>query len=208
MLHLTTTWECLCCDTHVQLVLLLHCYKGDMLSCQTQLNGFALWLLIKSWRQKWNMSAWICVFLETETQFVCDGDGGVNYISVIIGGQLVPFRQESLSSVTIASWWAGNSLALSTVSNKMGPRCCYQQRQRQQLQSISPVTTAFPESFLSPILIELQPVSRGANRNHKKSISPREWMRSGERRLDGNRAALRGSLPSRILRCCLPSLSD
>lgn len=120
----------------------------------------------------------VCVsgglFLGKTVAQCASGSGGVvspfNYISINIGGELVPFSQVSLSSVQLRVIEL-EILSLSLLCFyllKMGRgHCCYR-RQRRRLQSIFPVMNAFPESFLSPIPIKLQRrsrVQRGANRN-------------------------------------------
>lgn len=129
-----------------------------------------------------------------------------NYISINIGGQLVPFSQVRLSSVqlrVVELQTVSLSLLCSCLFQADGGRCCLRW-QRRRLQSISTGMSTFPRTFLSPIPIELQRPERREEQAETRYGEKRLPKRVREKRL----AALKGSLPSRIHRWCLQSPSD
>lgn len=144
--------------------------------------------------------------------------GGVvspfNYISINIGGQPVPLSQVSLSSVQLRVIEL-EILSLSLLcSSQDGSRPLLLPAATPEASKYLPRDEHIPRvlSVTDPDRITAQGRSaeRGKqkpNARHKEKSLPK---RAHEKRLamDGNKVALEGSLPSRILRWCLQNPSD
>lgn len=122
------------------------------------------------------------------------------------------------------NWKFSRSLCCLFIFSRLNPGRCRYQWQRQQLQSISLLRTAFPESFLSPILIELQPMCQRERQqqtevsfyltlteNGATAENCLVWRLRAQSQWKSHINKIRlssGSLPSHILHCCLLNLAD
>lgn len=183
---------------HSQALLWLHCYNSDMLSPQTQQNGLSHWLLIKGSRQKWSMCVCECLcfcrfFLGKTVAQCVSGSWGRGGLVPLITSVLTLVGSLSHSAKWVCqvsnyeslNWQFSRSLYSVSIFSRRVEATAVTGSNTRGFKVSSPWWT-HSQSFLSPILIELQRrsrVQRGANRNppagKKKRVSQKECVRRG-----------------------------